>query len=85
MKYLHWQVDAGPDNVISVRLNRQANVRLLDEPNFSYFRAGRNHRYRGGLAKQSPVSLVPPHHGKWHVVVDLGGYGGSVEAGVNVF
>ncbi len=84
MKFLHWEVDAGPDNVIAVQLNRQANVRLLDDVNFSSYRSGRQHRYRGGLAKRSPATLVAPYQGKWHVVVDLGGYGGSVDAAVSV-
>jgi hypothetical protein len=84
MKFLHWEIDAGPDNVIAVRLNRQANVRLLDDINFSAYRSGQSHRYRGGLAKRSPATLGPPHSGRWHVVVDLGGYAGSLEAAVSI-
>ena len=84
MKFLHWEVDAGPDNVIQVELSRQANVLLLDESNFSAYRGGRRYRYSGGHAKRTPAVLVPPRDGHWHVVVDLGGYGGHVEASVAV-
>ncbi len=84
MKFLHWTVDVGPEDVVSVDLTRQANVLLLDESNFSAYRSGRSYRYHGGLAKRSPVNLVAPHPGRWHVVVDLGGYAGSVEANVSV-
>jgi hypothetical protein len=61
-----------------------ANVRVLDGSNFSSFRSGRGHRYVGGPAQRSPVRLAAPHAGHWHVVVDLGGYAGSVRAGVRV-
>lgn len=84
MKFLHWDMNAGPDNVIQVELDRQANVLLMDDSNFSSYRGGRRYRYYGGLAKRSPISLVPPHTGHWHVVVNLGGYGGSVRASVSI-
>lgn len=84
MKFLHWEIDAGSNNVIRVDLDSQANVMLLDESNFHSYRSGRQFRYSGGLAKQNPFRLVPPHQGRWHVVVDLGGYGGHVNASVSV-
>jgi hypothetical protein len=84
MKFLHWEVDAGPDDVIQVELSRQANVLLLDDPNFSAYRGGRRYRYFGGHAERTPATLVPPRSGRWHVVVDLGGYPGHVEASVAV-
>jgi hypothetical protein len=82
MNYLHYEVDAGPDEVIEVTLDKQANVLLLDDPNYRDYQAGRSYRYHGGLATVSPVRLRPPHSGPWHVVVDLGGYPGSVRASV---
>jgi hypothetical protein len=84
MQFLHYEVDADGGDVIEVTLDRQANVRLLDANNFSSFRNGRPHRYSGGLAKKSPFRLATPHAGHWHVVVDLGGYAGTVKAGVRV-
>lgn len=84
MKYLHWEVNAGPDDVIQVELDKQANVLLMDDSNYSAYRHGRRYRYFGGLAERSPVRLVPPHSGRWHVVVNLGGYRGSVQASVLV-
>lgn len=84
MNFLHYEVDADEGDVIEVTLDRQANVRVLDWSNFSSFRSGRAHRYIGGLARQSPVRLAAPHAGRWHVVVDLGGYAGRVRAGVRV-
>lgn len=84
MQFLHYQCQAGPEEIIEVSLSRQANVRLLDDSNFSAYRSGRSHRYYGGRATASPVRLSPPYSGHWNVVIDLGGYGGNLRAGVRV-
>ena len=56
-----------------------ANVRLMDSSNFQSYRSGHNHRYIGGLAKQSPVRLQIPTSGHWHVAVDLTGLSGTCD------
>ncbi len=61
-----------------------ANVRLLDSSGLSNYKAGRQHRFWGGLAKGSPVRLPVPHSGTWHVAVDMQNLGGSVRSSVNV-
>lgn len=78
MKFLHYGFDLGPDDAVEVRLDKQANVRMLDGHNFERFRSGKSHDFYGGWAIASPVILRPPHAGHWHVVVDLGGYAGTV-------
>ena len=82
MNFLHYSLDLQPGEVVEVELDKQANVRLLDETNFSNYKRGARHTYHGGLAKQSPVRLAPPQPGHWHLVIDLGGYAGSVQASV---
>lgn len=84
MNYLHQELELGPDDVVEVTLDGQANVMLLDSTNFDRYSRGESFRYSGGLAKHSPVRLAPSHRGRWHVVVDLGGYAGRVRAGVRV-
>lgn len=84
MNYLHNDFHLGVDDVVEVTLDRQANVRLLDDPNYERYLRGEQHTYTGGLAKVSPVHLAPPQPGHWHVVIDLGGYSGSVRASVTV-
>lgn len=61
-----------------------ANVLLLDPSNLSAFKAGRRHRYYGGLAKRSPLTIAIPRAGRWHVVIHLGGLRGNVRSGVRV-
>ena len=69
---------------VEVTLGNAANVRLLDSINYSNFKSGRNYRHYGGYYRLSPVILEIPRAGRWHVVVDLGGYAGRVSASVRV-
>lgn len=84
MEHLHTEVDAGPDDVIEVTLNHQANIKLLDSINYQSYKQGRAYRGLGLSAKRSPVRLSPPRSAHWHVVIDLGGYAGVVRAAVQV-
>ena len=84
MNYLHQELDLGTDDVVEVTLDGQANVMLLDPANYEFYRRGQQFHYHGGLAKNSPVQLIPQRPGRWHVVVDLGGYSGRVRAGVRI-
>lgn len=84
MDHLHQELDLSGNAVVEVTLDRQANVLLLDSPNYQAYRRGASYRYTGGLAKVSPARLRPPHAGRWHVVINLGGGGGRVHAGVRV-
>jgi hypothetical protein len=84
LNFLHYDVTAGPNNVIQVTLDTQANVLLLDDINFQYYKQSAKFRYYGGLAKVSPFNIRPPHAGHWNVVIDLGGRAGTVHASVRV-
>lgn len=84
MNYIHYEFDAGTSQSVQVELDKQANVRLLDSANFNSYRNGKNHKYYGGLARVSPVTIPIPYQGHWHVVIDLGGNAGTVRASVNV-
>ena len=84
MDYLHQEFDAGPGDIVEVTLDNSANVLLLDSVNFEKYRSGQTYRYQGGYAKESPVRIAPPRHGRWHLIVDLGGYAGRVRASARV-
>lgn len=72
-------------NVVEVTLSGSAaNVRLLDSSNFQSYRAGRRHRYYGGLMRHSPARLVVPHSGHWHVAVDMQGLRGQTRSAIRV-
>lgn len=71
--------------IVEVTLSGSAaNVRLMDSANFNSFRSGRQHRYQGGLARQSPVRLQIPHAGHWYVTVDMQGLRGTVRSSARI-
>jgi len=72
-------------SVVEVTLQGSAaNVRLMDSSNFNSYKAGRQHRYHGGLAQRSPVRLQVPTSGTWHVTVDMQGLRGTVRSAIRV-
>jgi hypothetical protein len=66
--------------IVEITLSSGANVRLMSSSDFSNYKQGRQHRYIGGLAKQSPIRLQIPSSGHWYVVVDMQGLQGSTRA-----
>ena len=81
---MHSQFDIGPENTVIVTLDKQANVRLMDDINFQRFRGGRQCTYYGGRAVTSPFRVSPPHRGRWNLVIDLGGARGTLRHSVSV-
>jgi hypothetical protein len=84
MNFLHYPLRLTNESAVRVDLDKRANVKLLDGSNFSRYRSGSTHRYFGGQAVRSPIVIRAPHAGDWHLVIDLGGYPGSVRASVSV-
>jgi hypothetical protein len=84
MNFLHYDFHLDANDTVEVTLDRQANARLLDDVNFSRYKRGQRHTCYGGLVKISPAHIRPPHPVHWHLVIDLGGYSGTVRASVRV-
>lgn len=86
MNFTHYdlgQLNSG--QIVEVTLSGSAaNVRLMDSSNFSSFKAGRQHRYVGGLVKQSPYRMQIPSSGWWYVTVDMNGFRGTVRSSARV-
>lgn len=79
MQFIHAQEYLHQGNIVRVTLDKQANVRIFDDSNFSNFRNGRSANYYGGRALRSPVDIAVPYTGNWHVVIDLGGARGTIK------
>lgn len=84
MQFLHKRLYLGDGEYVLVKVDVQANVLLTDDSNFSRYRNGESFRYYGGLVKQSPIRLTPPHAGNWNVTIDFGGAGGSIRHSITV-
>lgn len=83
--FLHQEFDLQTGDIVEVTLDAPANVILLDPANYSNYKKNLSYRYHGGHVEESPARLATPHPGKWHVVVNLGGYPGSVRAVARVY
>lgn len=72
--------------VVEITVSAVANVRLMDTPNFNNYKNGMKQIYTGGTVRQSPVRLMVPTAGHWHVAIDINGIEGSngLKAGVKV-
>lgn len=85
MQYQHYDlktVEKG--SIVEVTLGYAANVRIMDDSNYSNFKAGRRHQFFGGHVKQSPFKVSIPRTTRWHAVIDLGGYSGKIKSSVRV-
>lgn len=86
MKFSYYDLGSrSGGEIVEVSLSGSAaNVFLVDSSNFSAYKAGRNYRYYGGHATRSPVRLQVPGSGHWYLVIDLGGYDGSVRHSMRI-
>ena len=85
LQYQYYDLgDLRSNQIIEVGLGYTANVRIMDNPNYSKFKSGRSYRYLGGYVTQSPYYAVIPENAHWYVIVDLGGYTGKIKSYVKV-
>lgn len=76
MKYLHYQIQAGPEHLVVVTMNEDtdfkfAKVRLLDTGNYFKYRIGKDCASKQLLEGAPRVVLEPPYKGTWHVIIEL--------------
>ena len=86
MTFTHYDLkNLSKGKVIEVTLSgNAANVLLLDNNNFQNYKNSRKYECWGGNMTQSISKLPIPRNAHWHVVIDLGGNGGSVKSSVRV-
>ncbi|KQY14729.1 DUF1883 domain-containing protein [Rhizobium sp. Root482] len=69
---------------IEITLSAVANVRLMTDQNFALYKQAMKHQFVGGVAKKSPIRLVIPKAGHWHLVIDMEGHHGQSETSIRV-
>lgn len=84
MNYLHYKITGNPGDLVKVKLDTHAFVRLLDPLNFEYYKIGRKFTGQGGWFDVPTTEFVLPYKGTFHCVVDLGGSDGIVKAIVDL-
>lgn len=83
-KFIHYQINAGPDHIVQVKLSTRANVRFMDTVNYQKYRMAKPYEFSGGLATESPVEFRPKKDRVWHVIVDMIGLSGEVKASIKL-
>ena len=81
---MHYEMKAGPGEIIQVSISRDANVRLLDQLNYAKYKLGKSFTATAGPETEGPVKFVAPYRATWHVIVDMEGRMGTVRAFVEV-
>ncbi len=84
MRYLHYDLGAGPQDVIEVTLGRAASILLLDTANYEHFRARERYEFCGGYVTVSPYHFLLPRQGRWHIMIGRRGRNGTVPATVRL-
>jgi Domain of unknown function (DUF1883) len=84
LNYLHYEFQLKKGDVVEIKLDKQANVQLLDELNFNNYKKGKKYSHNGGSSNKLLVNLTSPYKGHWHLAIDLGGHAGTVKAEVQV-
>ena len=85
MKFIHNDLGQRKrGEIVEITLTSGANVRLMDNVNFTSYKNGRKHHYIGGLAKKSPIRLGIPRSGHWHIAIDMQGLRGRTRASVRL-
>jgi uncharacterized protein DUF1883 len=81
MEFLHKEFDLVQGDIVEVTLSgNAANVLLLNPDNYQNYRQGKPCTYYGGYARITPFRIEVPKGGRWHLVIDLGGGAGRVQA-----
>lgn len=71
--HLHEKLFLKEGDLVEVACDTQASVTLMDDSDYSNYKAGRSYQYYGGFFTHFPARLAPPRSGYWNVVLDLGG------------
>lgn len=69
---------------IEVTLSAINNVRLMNATSWQRFNERLDFKYIGGVAKKSPIRLVVPEDGTWHLLVDAEGHHGLADSSVKM-
>lgn len=84
-RFTHYDLkDQRAGTIIEVTLSAVNNVRLMTHTNFQRFKETLDFKFLGGVAKKSPLNIVIPESGHWHLIVDMEGHHGLAESKVKM-
>ena len=84
MEFIHYQVRVFPHNKITVTVDKQANIKLLNNIMYERYRSGKNVKASLEFLDSGSTSFKVPYKGEWHIIVEHGNYQGEITARVDV-
>lgn len=84
MEYIHYQIRVFPHNKVIVTLDKQANIKLLNNIMYERYKSGKNVKASLEFIDSGGVSFKVPYKGEWHVIIEHGIYHGEITARVDV-
>ena len=77
--FIHYTFNGAKANeAVRVLIDRAANVFLVDDAGFVAYKSGQKFAYWGGRAGLGEKIIKIPQPGTWHLIIDMGGEGGTI-------
>jgi hypothetical protein len=80
MRYLLYDLGTVAGGAVEVSLGYAANVLVLDEANYAFYKENKPYRVTGGYIERSPYKTVLPEAGHWFVIIDSGSFLSKIKA-----
>ncbi|MGN1400201.1 MAG: DUF1883 domain-containing protein [Bacillus sp. (in: firmicutes)] len=68
----HYEFDLHMWDVIVLKLESKAEVKLMDEENYKKYSENQPIKYYGGMVTDKVYRIQAPNYGHWHLVIETG-------------
>jgi hypothetical protein len=81
MQYLLYDLGTvAAGGTVEVTLGYAANVLILNEENYAFYKENKPRRFTGGYIERSPYKVVLPEAGHWFAIIDSGSFFSKIRA-----
>jgi hypothetical protein len=85
MRYLLYDLGTVSGGTVEVTLGYAANVLVMNEENYAFYKENKPHRFTGGYIERSPHKVVLAEAGHWFAIIDSGSFFSKIRASVRFF
>jgi hypothetical protein len=86
MQYLLYDLGTVAEGgTVEVALGYAANVLILNEESYAFYKENKPHRFTGGYIERSPYKVVLSEAGHWFAIIDSGSFFSKIRAFVRFF
>jgi hypothetical protein len=80
MQYLLYDLGTVSGGAAEVTLDYAANVLILNDENYAFYKENKPYRFIGGYIQRSPYKAALPQGGHWFVIIDSGSFFSKIRA-----